>query len=114
MECRRCQGWMVEDHFFDCEGTQGFMWMKGWRYMNRSHTADPLIEANRRLHDATELVRPSEEPENEKEHVYLRPKPSHGLPHDGGVGSTVPTRRNSVLARTNTRVSYDGDHSDHR
>jgi hypothetical protein len=25
MECRRCQGLMVEDHFFDFEGTQGFM-----------------------------------------------------------------------------------------
>ena len=32
------------------------------------------MEANRRLHDATVLVRPSEEPENEKEHVSLRAK----------------------------------------
>ena len=29
------------------------------------------------------------------------PKPSHGLPHDDEVRGTVPTRRNSVLARTN-------------
>ena len=74
MECRRCQGWMVEDHFFDFEGTQGFMWMQGWRCMNCGHAADPLIEANRRLLEATVLVRPSEEPENENEHVYLRAK----------------------------------------
>ena len=46
--------------------------MKGWRCMNCGHAADPLIEANRRLHDATVLVRLSEEPENEKEHVYLQ------------------------------------------
>lgn len=29
MECLRCQGLMVEDHFFDLEGTQDFMWGKG-------------------------------------------------------------------------------------
>ena len=52
MECRRCQGLMEEDQFFDLEGTQGFMWMKGWRCMNCGHAADPVIEANRRLHDA--------------------------------------------------------------
>ena len=72
MECRRCQGLMVEDQFFDFEGTQGFMWMKGWRCMNCGHAADPLREANRRLHDATVLGRPSEEPKHEKAHVYLR------------------------------------------
>jgi hypothetical protein len=73
MECIRCQGLMVEDHCFDIEGTQGFMWMKGWRCMNCGHAAaDPPREANRRLHEATVLVRPSEEAENEKKHVYRR------------------------------------------
>ena len=72
MECLRCRGLMVEDHFFDFEGTQGFMWAKGWRCMNCGHAADPVLEANRRLHEAAMLVRPSEEPENEKEPVYLR------------------------------------------
>ena len=52
MTCRRCQGLMAEDQFFDFEGTQGFMWMKGWRCMNCGHAADPLIEANRHLHEA--------------------------------------------------------------
>jgi hypothetical protein len=50
MTCLRCQGLMVEDHFFDFEGTYGFMWMRGWRCMNCGHAADPIIEANRRLH----------------------------------------------------------------
>ena len=72
MECIRCRGLMVEDHFFDLEGTQGFTWMQGWRCMNCGHAADPVIEANRRLHDATVLGRPSKEPEHENEHVSLR------------------------------------------
>jgi glutamate-1-semialdehyde aminotransferase len=72
MECIRCQGFMVEDHFFDFEGTHGFMWAKGWRCMNCGHAEDPVIETNRRLHEATLLGQPSEKQENEKEHVYLR------------------------------------------
>ncbi len=72
MECTRCQGLMVEDQFFDFEGTQGFMWMKGWRCMNCGHAADPVIEANHRLHAATVRVRPSEELEHEKTHACLR------------------------------------------
>ena len=72
MECTRCQGLMVEDQFFDFDGTQGFMWMKGWRCMNCGHAADPVIEANLRLHEATALVQPSEEAEHEKERLYLR------------------------------------------
>ena len=74
MECIRCRGLMVEDHFFDLEGTQGFMWMKGWRCMNCGHAEDPLTEANRRLHAATVLVRPSEELDNANELTFLRIK----------------------------------------
>ena len=72
MECIRCRGLMVEDHFFDFERTKDFMWMKGWRCMNCGHAADPLIEANHRLHEATLLARSNEELENEP--MYLRIK----------------------------------------
>ena len=72
MECTRCQGLMVEDQFFDFEGTHGFMWMKGWRCMNCGHAADPLIVANHRLHEETVLLRTSEELEHEKAHACLR------------------------------------------
>ena len=48
MTCKRCQGLMAED-----QGTHGFMWMKGWRCMNCRYAADPVIEANRHLHEAT-------------------------------------------------------------
>lgn len=69
MECLRWQGLMVEDHFFDLAGTQDFMWMKGWRCMNCGHAVDPLIEANRRSHDAMVRVLVSGEPDNEKKYV---------------------------------------------
>ena len=72
MECIRCQSLMVEDQFFDFEGELGFMWIKGWRCMNCGHAADPVIEANHCLHEATVLVRPSEEAGNEKAQVYRR------------------------------------------
>ena len=55
MKCKRCQGLMAEHQFFDFEGTQGFMWMKGWRCMNCGYAADSVIEANH-LHEATEPV----------------------------------------------------------
>jgi hypothetical protein len=55
MHCTRCQGVMREDQFFDLEGTQGFMWMRGWRCVNCSHAVDPLIDANRRLNALTLL-----------------------------------------------------------
>ena len=93
MECIRCRGLMVEDHFFDLEGTQGFMWMKGWRCMNCGHAEDPLLAANHRLHAATLLARSDEESENE--HLY-----SH---------EEIPSRHGP-----NRSISYDGNHSDHR
>lgn len=49
MTCICCHGLMVEDDFFDFQGTSGFMWMRAWRCMNCGYAADPLIEANRRL-----------------------------------------------------------------
>ena len=70
MNCRRCQGLMMEDHFLDFEGTHGFMWMRGWRCVNCGHAVDPLIEANHRLQEMTLLALPQEEPEDEGEEVY--------------------------------------------
>jgi len=70
MHCTRCQGLMMEDQLFDFEGTQGFMWMKGWRCMNCGHIVDPVIAANQRVHEATLLVRPCEELETEHEHRW--------------------------------------------
>jgi glutamate-1-semialdehyde aminotransferase len=72
MECIRCRGLMVGEQFYDFERAHGFMWMKGWRCMNCGHAEDPIIAANRRLHQATVLLRLSEKSENENAHMYLR------------------------------------------
>lgn len=79
MECMRCQGLMVGDHFFDFEGTHAFMWMKGWRCMNCGHAVDPLIEANRRSHDATIRIRLCEEPDKENEPVSRQADATRGV-----------------------------------
>ena len=71
MNCSRCQGLMMEEDFFDFEGTHGFMWMKGWRCVNCGHAVDPLIEANHRLHEMTLRALPQDEPEGEGEEVHL-------------------------------------------
>ena len=70
MHCTRCQGLMMEDQFFDFEGTQGFMWMRGWRCVNCGHAVDPVIEANHRLKALTMRARPQEVPEDKGEEVH--------------------------------------------
>ena len=71
MDCLRCRGLMVEDHFIDLYGTGGLMWMKGWRCLNCGHVVDPLIEANRRVEAATLRAVAHEEPGDKEEDVYL-------------------------------------------
>ncbi len=46
MECPRCQGTMVVDHFVDL-ATSGEIWMPGWRCLMCGEIVDPLIEDNR-------------------------------------------------------------------
>lgn len=57
MYCMRCCGLMAEDHFFDFGATGAFMWMKGWRCMNCGYAVDPIMEANRRLHESASTRR---------------------------------------------------------
>lgn len=47
MNCSRCRGLMVQDHFLDFEGTMGHMWATSWRCMNCGHVHDSVIERNR-------------------------------------------------------------------
>ena len=77
MTCSRCQGLMHEDHFFDLKGTQGLMWMKGWRCLNCGHAVDPVLEANRRLQRSTGAQSTSDQ-------VLSRPAAS-GPEHSTGV-----------------------------
>ncbi len=65
MNCTRCHGWMIEDHFFDFEGTEGFTRMVGRRCVNCGHAVDPVIEAHHRLTKVLLPVQSCQEPESE-------------------------------------------------
>lgn len=69
MNCIRCQGLMVEDHFVDLLGTAGLTWMKGWHCVNCGHVTDPLVEANRRWSDL--MRRSSKELTSEHDDMVL-------------------------------------------
>lgn len=71
MNCSRCSGLMVEDHFLDFEGTTGYMWMTGFRCMNCGHVYDPVIEQNRRAQQDKVSVLPNGEPDYQDEEVHL-------------------------------------------
>ncbi len=46
MECPRCQGTMIVDHFVDM-ATSGEIWMPGWRCLMCGEIIDPIIENHR-------------------------------------------------------------------
>ena len=71
MNCSRCRGLMVKDHFMDFEGTMGHMWLTSWRCMNCGHVHDPMIERNRQLAQAELQALPISEPDYEDEEVHL-------------------------------------------
>ena len=47
MNCRRCNGLMVVDHFIDMGDGSGCLWMRGWRCMNCGEVEDPEIYRHR-------------------------------------------------------------------
>lgn len=56
MNCSRCHGLMVKEHFLDFEGTYGHMWASGYRCMNCGYVHDPLIEQHRLAKTQPKLV----------------------------------------------------------
>ena len=42
MQCPRCQGTMIVDHFVDM-ATSGEIWMPGWRCLMCGEIIDPII-----------------------------------------------------------------------
>lgn len=48
MQCRRCHGLMVIDHFIDIENT-GHLWLCGWRCVSCGDVVDPEIIEHRRV-----------------------------------------------------------------
>lgn len=71
MNCTRCKGLMVQDHFMDFEGTTGHMWTSSRRCMNCGHVHDTVIEQNRLARQEKVLVLPTGEPDYQDEEVYL-------------------------------------------
>ena len=71
MDCSRCRGLMVEDHFLDFEGGFREMWTASWRCMNCGHVHDPVIEQHRLARRERGLMRPSSEPDYQDEEVHL-------------------------------------------
>lgn len=47
MNCSRCHGLMVREHFLDFDDTYGHMWANGYRCMNCGNVHDPVIEQHR-------------------------------------------------------------------
>ena len=56
MQCSRCQGTMIVDHFVDI-ATSGEIWMPGWRCLMCGEIIDPIIERHRQQQqDHQEIV----------------------------------------------------------
>ncbi len=71
MNCSRCHGLMVEDHYLDIEGGYGDIWARSWRCVNCGAVHDAVIEENRLVRRETVEVLPSGESENLEEDTYL-------------------------------------------
>ncbi len=71
MNCSRCRGFMVEDHFLDYEGGFREMWASGWRCLNCGQVYDAVIEQNRLARQEKVAVFPSGEPDYEDDDVHL-------------------------------------------
>lgn len=52
MQCARCSGLMVLDHFLDMQESWMPMWMRGLRCVTCGNIEDPLIHYNRMIHEA--------------------------------------------------------------
>ena len=71
MNCSRCRGLVVEDHFLDFEGGYGEMWAQSWRCINCGAAHDTVIEQNRLVKQENQSVGPSGESDNQEDDRYL-------------------------------------------
>ena len=71
MTCSRCSGLMVEDHFFDVEGSYGRMRTACWRCMNYGRIHDSAIEQHCRARQEKVLARSSGESDYQDDEVHL-------------------------------------------
>ena len=71
MNCSRCRGLMVEDHFLDYEGGFGEMWATSCRCLNCGHVYDAVMEQNRLARPEKVLALSSGEPDYQDDEVHL-------------------------------------------
>ena len=71
MNCSRCQGLMIEEHFLDMEGAFGEMWTTSLRCMNCGHVHDSVIEQHRLARQEKVAAHPSDEPDDQDDEVHL-------------------------------------------
>lgn len=71
MNCRRCQGLMIDDLLLDVAGTYGFMWTTSRRCVNCGQVYDSVIEQNRLAQQEKALVLSSGEPDYQDDEVHL-------------------------------------------
>lgn len=64
MECIRCQGLMIVDHYIDIAGSS--MLVRTWRCLNCGSVVDPLIDHHRQL-QRTGALQTSEVPGQEQD-----------------------------------------------
>jgi hypothetical protein len=71
MNCSRCRGLMVEDHFLDFEGGFREMWATSQRCLNCGHVYDAVVEQNRLAPQEKVVMFSSSEPDYQDEEVHL-------------------------------------------
>lgn len=71
MNCKRCRGLMVADHFLDIASGHGEMWAQSLRYLNCGTVYDAVIERNRLVRQEAVSVPASGAPDTQEEDIYL-------------------------------------------
>jgi len=56
MNCHRCHGCMVRDHFVDLQESGGEWWTTTWRCINCGYVLDAVLEQNRRKQQSVHVV----------------------------------------------------------
>jgi hypothetical protein len=75
MNCVRCQGLMVREHFLDFDGTIGHMWASGYRCMNCGNVLDPVIKQHRLVSPQPTSALPHHERDHEEHEVHTEIHP---------------------------------------
>ena len=71
MQCRRCRGLMVADHFLDMAGGYGEMWVQSLRCVNCGMVYDAVVEQNRLVRQEAVPVPATGTLDIQEEDIYL-------------------------------------------